>query len=178
MVVDEGKQTAFYQTAQARYEGDVLPNMFSASGGEYHARIRRVTGHVYSMTAITELEPHVDSCVRLFLSKPKETSASGTPFDIDAWLQYYSFDCLGALSFSQDIGFLSSGCDVGSMIHAVDTIFDYVALVSAQVRRRHNVIHADLHLFRLAKSQFLINSYLEIPYWESSSPKSRSPVEY
>ena len=82
------------------------------------------------MTAITELEARVDSCVQMFLSKLQSSASESTPLEIDAWLQYYSFDCLGTLSFSQDVGFLSSGSDVGSMINAVDRIFDYVALVS------------------------------------------------
>jgi len=105
--------------------------MFSASGGDFHAHNRRATGHVYSTTAITELEALVDSCVQQFLSKLKNSATLGTPLDVDAWLQYYFFGCLGAPSFSKDIGFLSSGSHVGSMINAVDTIFDYVALVSA-----------------------------------------------
>lgn len=123
------QKTAFYQTAQARYEGNVLSNMFASSGGEDHARLRRATGHVYSMTAITELESLVDSCVQMFLSRLQSSASEGTSLEIDAWLQYYSFDCLGSLSFSQDVGFLSSGSDVGLMINAVDRIFDYVAVV-------------------------------------------------
>lgn len=85
---------------------------------------------MYSLTSITELEPVVDSCVQMFVSKLQKSASSGESVHIEDWLQYYSFDCLGALSFSHDIGFLSSGVDVGSMIHAVDVIFEYVALVS------------------------------------------------
>lgn len=104
--------------------------MFASSGGDHHARLRKATGHVYSMTAITESESLVNSCVQMFLSRLQSSASERTSLEIDAWLQYYSFDCLGSLSFSQDIGFLSSGSDVGMMINAVDQIFDYVALVS------------------------------------------------
>jgi len=57
------------------------------------------------------------------------------PLNIDNWLQFYSFDCLAALTFSQNVGFLSSGTDVDGMIHAVDGLFDYVALVSFSMYR-------------------------------------------
>lgn len=57
-------------------------------------------------------------------------SPTPKPVNISAWLQYYSFDCLGVLCFSQPIGCLSTGTDVGCMIGAVDGIFDYVSLVS------------------------------------------------
>lgn len=138
--------------------------MFSASGGDYHARLRRATGHVYSMTAITELEPLVDSCVQMFLSRLQTAASTNTPFEIDAWLQYYSFDCLGSLSFSEDVGFLSSGSDVGLMINAVDRIFDYVALVS-DLTTEHRLVSYML-IFRLGKYQYLINFYSETRCWQ------------
>ena len=69
----------------------------------------------------------------MFLSRLQTSASSGTSIEIDSWLQYYTFDCLGALSFSQNVGFLSSGSDVGLMIIAVDHVFDYVAFVSGLI---------------------------------------------
>jgi hypothetical protein len=123
-------QSVFYRTAQARYEGRILPNLFSTDDQALHARVKRITGHLYSTKSILELEHLLDSCVNLFLSRMREF-ASPTPkaVDISAWLQFYSFDCLGVLSFSRTIGCLSADTDVDSMIKAVDKIFDYVSLV-------------------------------------------------
>ena len=104
--------------------------MFSTEDLLFHARVKRVTGHLYSTKSILELEHLLDSCVSLFSSRMREF-ASPTPkaVNISAWLQFYSFDCLGVLSFSEPIGCLSAGTDVDSMIEAVDKIFDYVSLV-------------------------------------------------
>lgn len=117
-------------TSQARFEGEVLENIFATPNIEYHNRIRRTIGAAYSTTAITELEPLLDDCVKLFVARLREASVP-TPraFNIADWLQYYSFDCLGVVSFSKQIGFLKTGNDVGGMIEIVDKIFDYVALV-------------------------------------------------
>ena len=124
------EQTKFYSTAQARYEGENLDNMFATSDIAFHNRIKRTTGHVYSTTAVSQLEPQVDSCLELFLSRIRAFATSmPQPMDMSAWLQFYSFDCLGAISFSQKLGFLATGTDVDNMILAVDQIFDYVARV-------------------------------------------------
>ena len=88
------------------------------------------------MTAISELEDLVDGCVEKFLAQLQHSATSQTGLEVEDWLQYYSFDCLGALSFSEDIGFLSSGHDIDSMIHTVDVIFDYVALVGFEIHER------------------------------------------
>lgn len=120
-------------TSQAWYEGTVLENIFATPKIDYHARIRRTIGAAYSTTAITELEPLLDECVDLFVSRLRESSIP-TPraFNIADWLQFYSFDCLGVVSFSKQIGFLKTGTDVGDMIRIVDRIFDYVALVNGR----------------------------------------------
>ena len=76
------------------------------------------------------MEYLLDPCVSLFVSRMQDF-ARPTPkaVNISAWLQFYSFDCLGVLSFSHPIGCLSAGTDVDSMIEAVDRISDYVSLV-------------------------------------------------
>ena len=130
-------QSPFFMTSQATYEGEVLENIFATPNIEYHARIRRTIGAAYSTMAITELEPLLDECVDLFMSRIRESSVlTSRAFNIADWLQYYSFDCLGVVSFSKPIGFLKTGTDVGGMIRIVDKIFDYVALVG------NNNLHA------------------------------------
>ena len=107
--------------------------MFATTDTSFHTRIKRATGQLYSTTALTELEPLVDNNVRLFSARLKEAAKRAEPLKIEDWLQFYSFDCLAALSFSKNIGCLSTGTDVGAMIRTVDKLFDYVALVSYSV---------------------------------------------
>ena len=117
-------------TSQARYKGEVLENIFATPNIVYHNNMRRTIGNAYYTAAITELEPLLDDCISLFMSRIRESSMP-TPraFNIGDWLQYYSFDCLGVISFSKQIGLIEAGTDVGGLIRIVDRIFDYVALV-------------------------------------------------
>ena len=104
--------------------------MFATHDMDFHSRMKRSTGQFYSTPAITELEPLVNKNVHLFLAQLRRSAAGAEPLNIDNWLQFYSFDCLSALSFSENVGCLSNGTDVEGMLHTVDWLFDYVALVS------------------------------------------------
>lgn len=57
---------------------------------------------------------------------PHHTS---TRVDIAAWLQYYAFDSLGAVNFSQMLGFLESGTDVDGICHLDHEQMMYFAVV-------------------------------------------------
>lgn len=50
--------------------------------------------------------------------------------DMSPWLQYYTFDCLGEVNFSQKMGFLESGTDVGGICQLDHHMMMYFALVS------------------------------------------------
>ncbi len=84
------------------------------------------------MTALTELEPYVDSCVELFLTRIGEVTENGAkPIDISEWLQYFAFDVLGEINFSRQLGFLKTGSDVDNNIAAIDIILQYASVVSS-----------------------------------------------
>ena len=82
------------------------------------------------MTAITELEPYVSTCVDLFLKRIDEVTDGGKkPIDISPWMQYYAFDVLGEVNFGRQLGFLKSGTDVDQNIEGIETVLKYVSLV-------------------------------------------------
>ncbi|KAI9842249.1 MAG: hypothetical protein M1837_007394 [Sclerophora amabilis] len=123
-------KTAFYTLAQSTYEGKTLQNLFSTSDIKYHASLKRATARIYSMTALTELEPHVDVCVDLFVSRIKQImTPNPVALDVSAWVQYFAFDVLGEVNFSRRLGFLETGSDVDGMIHVADEMLRYVSLV-------------------------------------------------
>ena len=83
------------------------------------------------MTALVELEPYVDNCVELFVSRIEEVTGNGKkPLDISTWLHYFAFDVLGEINFSTRFGFLQSGSDVDNNIAAIDGILAYISFVS------------------------------------------------
>lgn len=73
------------------------------------------------MTALTDLEPHVQPVIELFLRKIDEVGEGGKKsMDIGTWLQYFTFDALGEINFGEQLGFLETGTDVGKSIATID----------------------------------------------------------
>ncbi|KAI1097219.1 cytochrome P450 [Jackrogersella minutella] len=112
-------KSGIYGILQPRFEGSDLHNVFSTQDAEYHAALKRTMGTLYTTTAVSSLEFHLDDCTKLFISKMNGIIGSGesAPVDLAAWLQYYAFDSLGAVNFSQKLGFLDSGTDVDGICH-------------------------------------------------------------
>ncbi|KAI1162580.1 cytochrome P450 [Nemania serpens] len=113
-------KSGIYGILQPRFEGTDLHNVFSTQDAEYHAALKRTMGTLYTTTAVSGLEFHLDDCTHLFMTKMNgiigaENKAGKV--DIAAWLQYYAFDSLGAVNFSQMLGFLESGTDVDGICH-------------------------------------------------------------
>ena len=88
-------------------------------------------GSLYTVTAVSSLEYHLDDCTQLFISKMKGIIGQrrSAPVDLAAWLQYYAFDSLGAVNFSQMLGFLESGTDVDGICHLDHDQMMYFAVV-------------------------------------------------
>src|SRR5690554_5706876 len=82
------------------------------------------------MTALADLEPHVDPVIDLFLRRIEEVGENGAkPFDIGTWLQYFTFDALGEVNFSEQLGFLETGTDFGKSIGTIDGLLAYLSVI-------------------------------------------------
>lgn len=123
-------KTAFYPIVEALYNGKLLANLFTTRSEQYHARLKRASVTAYSMTALADLEPHVQPVIDLFLQRIDEVGEGGKkPFDIGSWLQFFTFDALGEINFSEQLGFLETGTDVGKSIGTIDGLLAYLSVV-------------------------------------------------
>ncbi|KAH7171270.1 cytochrome P450 [Dactylonectria macrodidyma] len=94
-----------------------------------HAHQRREIASAYSMTSLVELEPFVDECTRIMCERLRDLFAqSRTPVDLASWLQYYAFDVIGQITFSQPFGFMSEGMDVQDCIAKLERYLVHGAL--------------------------------------------------
>ena len=76
-------------------QGKPLLNIFNTTDEDFHAVIKRPVAHSYSMTALKQYEPFVDTTSKLFCRKLVERFADpGTICDLGTWLQYYAFDVM------------------------------------------------------------------------------------
>ncbi|KAL1962642.1 hypothetical protein VTN77DRAFT_9356 [Rasamsonia byssochlamydoides] len=124
------RKSAFYPLAEAIYRGRFLPTLFTTDSNEYHMKLKRGAVKAFSMDTVVGLEPYVDKCISVLLSRLREVSQDGkNATDPVAWMQYFAFDVLGEINFSKDLGFLEKGGDVDNIIAAIHGILGYVSLI-------------------------------------------------
>lgn len=81
------------------------------------------------MSAIVELEPLVDSCVKLFMQKIESHLDDKEPMNMVTWFQWYAFDVICELTFSTRMGFLEQEADVDNAMAGTWLINLYVTMV-------------------------------------------------
>jgi hypothetical protein len=123
-------KSAMYGILQPKFEGSDLHNIFSTQDADYHLALKRTLGTLYSTTAVSGLEYHLDECTDMFMAKMNEIigpKGSG-PVDLASWFQWYAFDALVAVNFSRKFGFMESGTDLDGICNLYHQQMMYFAL--------------------------------------------------
>ncbi|KAF2848596.1 pisatin demethylase [Plenodomus tracheiphilus IPT5] len=124
----------FYPVQQpVTKDGQPLQGMFNTTNEIYHAKLRRAVSNAFAMSTLVQFEPLVDSTTRAFLKQLSERYADRPGqdgvCDFGAWLQYYAFDVIGEMTFSRRLGFVDRGIDVAGIIHDLERMLGYAAVV-------------------------------------------------
>jgi hypothetical protein len=123
----------FYPVQQTISKGKRLYTLFTSIDEKFHVKLRRAVANAYSMSSLVQFEPLVDSTIEVFLdqleSRFGDKEGEDGVCDFGVWLQYYAFDVIGELSFSQRLGFVEEGRDVDGIIRNLESLLDYVSLV-------------------------------------------------
>jgi hypothetical protein len=83
------------------------------------------------MTSIVGSEPLIDQTLEiLFRQLDQRFGATGRSLDIAEWLQFFAFDVMGMLSFSERHGFLEQGRDVRGILGGTWSFMKTVAPVN------------------------------------------------
>ncbi|KFY86813.1 hypothetical protein V500_07382 [Pseudogymnoascus sp. VKM F-4518 (FW-2643)] len=121
-------KSQFYPVQQSVSAGHRLPSLFSTTDEKFHANLRRAVNSAFSMSTLVQYEPLVDSTTALFLSQTDKLYASpGITCDFARWLQFYAFDVIGNMTYSERHGFLERNEDIEGIISYLGTLFSYVA---------------------------------------------------
>ena len=116
---------------QALSHGARLPSLFSTTDEEYHAALRRSVNSAFSMSSLVQYEPLVDGTTKKFLDQTELFFASKNAVcDFTKWLQFYSADVIGEITYSKRLGFIDKGEDIDGIVAYLSTLFSYVAPVS------------------------------------------------
>ncbi|KAL4737147.1 cytochrome P450 [Aspergillus similis] len=132
-------KTGFYPIQCISWNKKPQMNLFSTRDEQFHRDQKRPVANAYSMTSLLELEPAVDSCTTLFLSRLRDYADKKRPVDLGTWLQYYAFDVVGEFTFAKKLGFLEEGHDVDDMMAGIQGILAYASLIG-QIPEAHKVL--------------------------------------
>lgn len=100
------------------WQGHRKFDLFAERDEKIHGQQRRLVSRAYSMDALKDLEPHVDTAIKTFLSKMDSLKHSS--IDMGRWTQLFAFDVIGEVTFSKSFGFMEAGADDGSF-NAIET---------------------------------------------------------
>ena len=119
--------------------GELVDSIFSTRDPVYHRNMKKVIGHAYSMSNVLEMEESIDSCITLFLSQLKDLARRKEVVDLGEWIQFYTFDATGELSFAQKFGFLREGRDFDNIMPTILTQLSYGNIIG-QIPEANNLL--------------------------------------
>jgi hypothetical protein len=104
----------------------MLPDPLVIVDKALHTRMKKNAYYAYSMGAMLQLEPLVDTVTDRFFSLLDKRPTC----DLGKWLRYYATDVIFAVTFGEDLNFMEKGDPIGMMPMLEYVIGDYVAIVS------------------------------------------------
>ena len=104
-----------------------IPTVFSIRDESAHKALKRPVANAYSMSALVELEPMTDTCIKIL--ENKLGGMQGKDIDLGEWLQWYAFDVITSITFSNRLGFMEEGKDVAGIINAIEGRLAYNSVV-------------------------------------------------
>lgn len=114
-------------------EGEVLPMLISARDSKVHAQRKRPIAGAFSMTNVLGYEDVVDQNITKLTSRLREEYVDGKsgakPCPMDKWMNFFSFDLIGEVTFSKPFGLVEAGHDINDMIKVIDLQFLYIGTV-------------------------------------------------
>ena len=80
--------------------------------------MKSTVASAYSFSSLRQFESMIDECSTMFTNAMNDMA--GQPIDFGRWLQWYSFDVIGKITFSQDFGFLRNRKDTQNVVDGID----------------------------------------------------------
>ena len=85
-----------------------------------HKRLKTPIADLFTPKNVPSYEGRVDQVLVVLQEKLNEKVLSyDRIFELGQWLQFFAFDVMGTLTFSERYGFLETGKDVGQMLNTI-----------------------------------------------------------
>ncbi|RDI84047.1 hypothetical protein Vi05172_g6046 [Venturia inaequalis] len=145
----------WYQTAAIPHQ----PNIFSTSDSQYHAAVRRPIASAYSTSHLVQLEQFVDNCISLLRTRFSGFVGSQEYIDIGHWMQLFSLDAIGEISFGKRFGSIETGKDPQNLFSVLEEFLVYAARVGVYPELHSFLFKAKALLYPSAGDQAYIHKF-------------------
>ncbi|OQE45044.1 hypothetical protein PENCOP_c002G01393 [Penicillium coprophilum] len=124
------KSTA-YGVVDVVIGGVRLSNLFSSQNENWHSTYIRPVKNLYSLSKVQDFEKNLDITINLFIDKLRERFVRlGKTCEMSDWIDFFAWDAMSQVTFSQDLGILEAGSDyMGFLGKSVQSI-GYFASIS------------------------------------------------
>ncbi|EOA80752.1 uncharacterized protein SETTUDRAFT_100442 [Exserohilum turcica Et28A] len=117
----------------ALQDGHLIPNIFSTRSNEFHSKAVRPVQKLYSLQNALQIESIMDNDLRTLCAQLEsrfiQGANSGKTCDIADWISFFAWDFLGDMTWSQRIGFMDQGKDIGDMLGTAERVMRYFSVV-------------------------------------------------
>ncbi|OGE47485.1 hypothetical protein PENARI_c043G07611 [Penicillium arizonense] len=123
-------KSGYYDVFATLNKGNIIYNLFSTRSEAFHARLRRSVNHAFALSTLLDYEPLVDSCTSYFLRRTQELFVgTGRACLFSEWIQFFAFDVIGEITWSERLGFVQGNNDISDIIATVDSFQNYGTVV-------------------------------------------------
>ncbi|KAI1499968.1 cytochrome P450 [Biscogniauxia marginata] len=106
-------KSEFYDSIMPRMKGGKIPDVFATRDEDLHRRMRRPIANLYSIANLITFEPLISSTMQYFFARLDELfTDQEKELNLCDWLQLFTFDVMGEVTFSRRLGFLEKGGDI------------------------------------------------------------------
>ncbi|PIG79988.1 hypothetical protein AARAC_005163 [Aspergillus arachidicola] len=123
-------KSGYYDVFATLDKGNIIYNLFSTRSEAFHARLRGSVNHAFALSTLLDHEPLVDSCTSYFLRRTQELFVdTGRACLFSEWIQFFAFDVIGEIPWSERLGFVKGNKDISDIIATVDSFQNYGTVV-------------------------------------------------
>lgn len=110
--------------------GSALPLVFNTRDEDLHKQMKTPIASIFSLTSVLVFEKFIDEVTTvMFMQLDARFAAKGELCNLGDWLQFYAFEVMATMTFSERYGFLDQGRDANGLIEAVWTYMKTAAPV-------------------------------------------------
>lgn len=131
----------------------------------------------FALSNIIRSEPQVDDIIQSLEKQLDVHAGSGKEAHMDRWFNYFAFDVVGEVTFSQNFGFVKAGNDIGNAIANARKLALYVSIMGHYVWFHHLTIGNPLmSTLGLIPASHLFDTALAAIDYRKKNPEARTDM--